>query len=176
MTDDLPDWLGLTLFKAVDGDGNLVTVLVDASGAMFAVMKGEFSGALQTVKLDAEHRIIARTLGSIDDTVEVRWDGNADGNNYTYDSDAVPTGKLWQVTNLAAIDTTRKITLVRFFKRLPTNSYVFYEDRPALVGDYSFWQGGLWLKAGQKIRIYFAGSLDGDALQVHILGAEIDAE
>jgi len=176
MTDDLPDWLGLTLFKAVDEDGNLVTVLVDASGAMFAVMKGEYSGALQTVKLDADHRMIARVIGSISDTVQKTW-GTATGLvNHTYDFPAVPTGKLWKVINIAARDTTRSITSIIFSKRISPHDYSFYEDASPAGGYYSFWQGEVWAKAGQIMRVYFAGSQAGDSLEAKLLGVEIDAE
>ncbi len=176
MTDDLPDHTSYSLIKATDESGNVVTVLVDASGAMFAVMKGEYSGALQTVKLDAEHRIIARTLGSIDDTLEERWTTIDADANHVYNFPAVPTGKLWHVMGINACDFTRSLSYVNFYKMVgPAYYYLHYDSSPS-QGYFSIWQNDVWLKAGQNIRILFAGSQSGDDLEAQLLGVEIDAE
>lgn len=59
MTDDLPDHTSYSLIKATDASGNIVTVLVDSSGRMYAVMKGDYAGSLKTLALDDKGRIQA---------------------------------------------------------------------------------------------------------------------
>ncbi len=59
MTEDLPDHSNYSVIKAVDGTGNLVTVLVDSAGRMVSVMKGDYAGDLKTLAVDEQGRIQA---------------------------------------------------------------------------------------------------------------------
>ena len=59
MTDDLPDYSNYSLIKAVDEDGNIVSVLCDASGRMVSVMKGDYDGTLKTLAVDDQGRMQA---------------------------------------------------------------------------------------------------------------------
>lgn len=176
MADDLPDWMGLTLFKAVDEDGNLVTVLVDASGAMFAVMKGEYNDVLQTVKLDADHRMIARVIGSISDTVDDFEFATIDATTYHLDFDVVPAGKLYKITVIGARDSTTTCASVRFNKRRGGEDIVIGGVDSPNKDYYSFWQGEVWLKAGEQIRVTFYGATVSDFVRADLVGVEIDAE
>ncbi len=58
MTDDLPDHTNYSLIKATDESGNVVTVLVDASGRIVSVMTGDYSGATKTLAVDSAGRMI----------------------------------------------------------------------------------------------------------------------
>lgn len=176
MSDDLPDHSNFSVLKGVDASGNLVAVVLDSSGAILAVLKGEYSGTLHTVKLDAQHRMVARVLGSIDDTVNYAASATAAAGTNYLDHGAVPAGKLFKVTVIAAQDANTNCSSLRFNKRLPTYSYVIGGDRTPTSAFYSFWQGEVWLKAGERIRVTFYGCTAGDFLSSHMVGVEIDAE
>ena len=68
MPADVPDHTAVSLIKATDTDGNVVSVLLDASGAIVAVMKGDYEGALKTMRVDSEGYLVARLQGKYGET------------------------------------------------------------------------------------------------------------
>ncbi len=67
---DLPDNLNLTLMKGQDADGNLITVAVDSSGNIVAVMKGAYAGSLITIAVDENGNINSIMKGAYDSTLQ----------------------------------------------------------------------------------------------------------
>ncbi|TSA39879.1 hypothetical protein D4Q85_00660 [bacterium] len=65
MTNDLPDYSRYSTIVGHDVDGNPVVVLTDASGRMIGIFTGEDpEGDLQTIAVDAAHRMKAAMYGS----------------------------------------------------------------------------------------------------------------
>lgn len=62
-----PDWIKGVKLLGVDEDGNIVTVLLDGSGAMVAILKGKYDETHKTLALTEDGRIIA----SIEDPANV---------------------------------------------------------------------------------------------------------
>ena len=60
---DAPDYTRVTLAQGVDPSGDLVTLAVDASGQLFAVIKGTDGTTLRTIAVDASGRIIMVPYG-----------------------------------------------------------------------------------------------------------------
>ena len=54
-----------SVMQGLEGS-TLRTVAVDSSGNIVAVIKGDYNDTLQTIKLDSEHRMVARALPSVD--------------------------------------------------------------------------------------------------------------
>lgn len=74
---ELPDWMRAFAMIGTDG-ADYIPVLLGSDGSMYAVLQGEYEGALRTVKLDDEGRISAFVIDSSD-----AWDrfltiGNAE--------------------------------------------------------------------------------------------------
>ncbi len=118
MTKGRSDWTNVSLIKAVDDEGKLVSVLVDDLGAIIAVMQGDYEGTLKTLKVDNEGYLQARLMGLHAGTLEtVKLDSHGKietldqyatiniasktitgaESGATYYSDAVPTGRKWRV-------------------------------------------------------------------------------
>jgi hypothetical protein len=73
---DLPDWTNAILLQGVDGDGNPVSVLLDASGQLYAVLRGvDGSGDPQSVKVDADGQLYTVLQGASGNAVAVDSDG-----------------------------------------------------------------------------------------------------
>ena len=93
-----PDWTSITLIKGLDAEENLLTVLVDKSRALIAVIKGDHLGTLKTVATDVEGRMIAvtrRSLGGsgLDGVKNVTEDTEIDPDRwYDYSSLTVAEG------------------------------------------------------------------------------------
>jgi len=73
---DLPDWTNAILLQGVDGDGNLVAVLLDETGQLYAILRGvDGSGDPQTVKVDADGQLYTVLKGASGESVLVDGDG-----------------------------------------------------------------------------------------------------
>lgn len=59
MADDLPDHTNYSVLKAEDAEGNLLTVLLDPSGAIVSVMQGWYAGEMKPLAVDDKGRIQA---------------------------------------------------------------------------------------------------------------------
>lgn len=60
MAKGAPDYTKITLLKGAAPDGSLVTLAVDASGNILAVLKGEYAGVLKTVQTDVNGMLLAK--------------------------------------------------------------------------------------------------------------------
>jgi len=60
MAKGAPDHTKITLLKGAAPDGSLVTLAVDASGNILAVLKGEYGGVLKTVQTDVNGLLLAK--------------------------------------------------------------------------------------------------------------------
>jgi len=68
------DWTRAYLLMAKDGSGNIIPLLVDASGQMYALLRGiDALGAAQTVKVDADGQLytVLRGASGVDVDVDV---------------------------------------------------------------------------------------------------------
>lgn len=73
---DLPDWTNAILLQGVDGDGNPVSVLLDATGQLYAVLRGiDGSGDPQSVKVDSDGQLYTVLQGASGNAVAVDDDG-----------------------------------------------------------------------------------------------------
>lgn len=62
MTSGRADYTNLTLVKGIDVVGNPLTILLDNSGGLYAVMKGGFDEELKTIRVDEHGRMEARMI------------------------------------------------------------------------------------------------------------------
>jgi hypothetical protein len=60
MSKGAPDYTKITLLKGAAPDGSLVTLAVDTSGNILAVLKGEYDGVLKTVQTDVNGLLLAK--------------------------------------------------------------------------------------------------------------------
>lgn len=74
---ELPDWMRANVILGTDGV-DYVPVLLAADGSMYAVLQGEYEGALKTVKLDDEGRLSAFVIDSVDAWERMLSIGNAE--------------------------------------------------------------------------------------------------
>ena len=58
MAIEVPDWYRTVALVGVDITGAPVVVLLDSTGAIISVMKGEYAGTLKNVQVDAQGRMI----------------------------------------------------------------------------------------------------------------------
>ena len=56
---EVPDWYRTVALIGQDEDGNPLVVLLDSTGAIIAVMKGEYAGDLKSIAVDESGRIVA---------------------------------------------------------------------------------------------------------------------
>lgn len=86
---ELPDWMRASAILGTDGV-DYIPVLLGADGSMYAVLQGEYEGALKTVRLDDEGRISAFVIDSVDAWNRMLTIGNAElaarlGSSVIYD-------------------------------------------------------------------------------------------
>jgi hypothetical protein len=73
---DLPDWTRAVLLQAKTSAGAIVTILVDAAGQLYALLRGEdASGSPQTVKVDGDGQLYVVLRGASGEDVLVDADG-----------------------------------------------------------------------------------------------------
>ena len=58
MAIEVPDWYRTVALVGVDITGEPVVVLLDSTGAIISVMKGEYAGTLKNVQVDSQGRIL----------------------------------------------------------------------------------------------------------------------
>ena len=59
MAIEVPDWYRTVALVGVDATGAPVVVLLDSTGAIMAVMKGEYAGTLKNIAVDSSGRIVS---------------------------------------------------------------------------------------------------------------------
>lgn len=176
MVEDREDYEEVVTIKGSDGT-DLVTVKLDANGNIVAVMKGDYDGALQTIKLDSEHRMLARVLPVIEGVVLDKGDEtigvSANGSVY---SDAVPAGKRWRMTHIEMYNETHITEQLSFYikRGLEVYTIFFRHNMPANVG--LMWQGEIWLDAGDRLQFYFYQGQQNDVIHASWNGAEYTSE
>lgn len=74
---ELADWMRANVILGTDGT-DYIPVLLGADGSMYAVLQGEYEGALRTVKLDDEGRMSAFVIDSTDAWGRMLSIGNAE--------------------------------------------------------------------------------------------------
>jgi len=77
MTSGYPDWLRAFLLLGKH-DSDYLPVLLGPDGSMYAVLQGEYAGALKTVKLDDQGRLSAFVVDSSDAWNQMLQIGNAE--------------------------------------------------------------------------------------------------
>ena len=63
MTTGSPDYTKMVKLLGVDADGNLLTIRLDGTGRIEALMKGEYEDTLKTMSLDDEGRMLTVLYG-----------------------------------------------------------------------------------------------------------------
>jgi len=172
MVNDTEDYTEAVIIKGSDGT-SLVTLLTDSDGRLVGVLKGDYEGGLETIKLDSEHRMLARTLSSVSNIITERYYQQATSNHALVNIAAVPAGKYWCINNVIAWNGTRLTPWIYFLKFHIDISYYFdlFKDIP--MDFVCRWNGELWLDEGDFLRFYFYGSLIGDWINVYVHGKEI---
>ena len=169
---------------AQDGNNKLIAIMQgstgvaisqDAANNLVAVMKGEYAGALETIALDSEQRMIARTLMSIDDVIRDYQTASASGVNESLNSSTVGAGKLWCITSVLVANIsnwTDNITL----QVGPPGSYInFHVEKDIPAAHYIEWHGEIWLEITEKIHALFTGLTIGDSMRIYTHGYQINA-
>lgn len=88
----------------------------------------------------------------------------------TLSGSTVPTGEVWVVENIFAIDWTHVPAAVRFYKYNPSTGWQI-ATRLSPAANIGVDLSGSWkMKAGQYIRATFAGVTIGDELGLQIIG------
>lgn len=164
----------VSVMKGIEG-ATLRTMAVDSAGNIVAVMKGDYADSLQTIKLDAEHRMIGRMLPSVDEVVTNRADSIASGTGGSAYSSAVPTGKIWKITHLSAVNISNITNKIFLNKIVGANTYTIDIQKDIPLDNYATWDGEIWLAAGEKIEAEFFGCTDGDNLYLFYFGTQIGA-
>jgi len=88
------------------------------------------------------------------------------------DSDAVPAGYIWIVQAVAASNAARAVN-IRFYVKLASGTYFFYQANSGAVAGVVSWQGQLCLSEGEAIRARFYGTTAGDDLELVVLGYKV---
>jgi len=76
MTKGAPDYSKMVLLQALDDSGNLIPVLLDASGKIIAVLQGNDAGTLRTIKVDSTGQLYTLIKGSGNEDIAVDASGN----------------------------------------------------------------------------------------------------
>lgn len=133
------------------------------------------TGALQTVALDSEHRMIARTIDSIDDAVTIRVATQATSTSHDAILGTVPAGKIWKINAVTAKNYTH-LTKYMHVHKIDTNNIGYpiktFYDIPA--GLRVAWGGEMWLTEGEKLSVEFELIAVGDILHVYGFGIQLN--
>jgi len=98
----------------------------------------------------------------------------ATGHSNYLESDSLRTGQILEVTHIAGT-----------FENLATTEYVelgywnghayvqLYKGKPAVTGDYIFWDGAIYLREGQYIYAYCADVANGEKMKLRANGVWI---
>lgn len=170
--DDREDFVEATVIKGKYGT-ELYTVMLDSNHNIIAVMKGVYSGSLHTIALDSAHRMIGRFLPSIEMIVVDRKTKAAVATDDSLNSDAVPAGKYWRITNITAWNETSLSARVLF---MYAHSGTLYRvktliDVPPRVSIQ--WDGEVWLDETDYVLIGWEGIQIDDSLRFDYQGTQI---
>ena len=76
MSKGAPDYTKMTLLQALDGNGDLIPVLLDSTGKIIAILQGTDGSALRTIKVDTSGQLITLIKGSAGESISVDGSGN----------------------------------------------------------------------------------------------------
>jgi len=169
---------------AQDASNKLIAIMQGSKGVaitqddaynLIAVMKGDYAGALQTVKLDSEHRMIARTLTGVDDIVnELVADLVPLGDDgITIYGTACPAGKYQCIQNLDAYNATSHTVDIYIWKKVGGNDFIIKHAHDVPEDYHINWQGNIWLDVGEQIKVLFANTSALSVAHLTILGFQI---
>lgn len=97
--------------------------------------------------------------------------GNPSANNGFLSSPAVPAGEYWTVTTIAAGDATRALTRMLMMNIHDAVGYQINDDVRAFApAESSTWTGFTFLDPGDKIYVYYYGSLAADTVYLELTG------
>jgi len=95
----------------------------------------------------------------------------ATGQSFFLAADTLKTGQMLEVTHIAGT-----------FENLATTEYVelgywnghayvpLYKGKPAVIGDYIYWDGSIYLREGQYIYAKLADVADGEKMKLRASG------
>ena len=90
---------------------------------------------------------------------------------------AVTAGEVWKVTNLMARDRATATTIHTYQVFRGATYYMIGEVRGSFAALTStFWQGEVWLDAGDTVRVFFTGGAAGDSCEIDLAGQRMSKE
>lgn len=150
------------------------TVVLDSDGNIIAVIKGDYEGALQSVALDSEHRMICRTLDSIDTTVQFGAMVETGNSDCVVSGNVVPQGKIWKINNILTRNQNSSASSVLVAKIKDYVLYILFYDSNILSDKSTIITGNIWLAEGEKLQVLYRG-LDGNAtIWLHYVGIQLN--
>jgi len=137
----------------------------------------DLQDALQSKALD---RLLIRGMDqliSISEPLHSKRIATVTGADGWMDSNPVPAGQIWKVSNIMSLDVDNATTLHSYNLRRAGSTYWVAEDRRAIPADErGFFKGEIWLAPTDTIRLYFTGSDNGDDALVSLFGHRMTLE
>lgn len=113
---------------------------------------------------------------AFDDVVKELRSATISGAGGYVDSDAVPAGKVWKITNVVVRDATSAITQIAASVYDGATAYDFWRHIAAIgAGVYTSYSCEVWMEATDVIRVYFVGGLANDSCLIILTGIQMNA-
>ena len=174
--EDREDYEEVVTIKGTDGT-DLVTVKLDVNGNMIGVFKGDYEGTLETIKLDKSHRMLARSIQSVE-TILLGGAHDAvpaSGNLYLY-VNAVPPEKRHKYTALSCYNEAGFSEAISIGMESEGDHYPI-ANRRSIPPKFSVeWNGEVWVAPGDRAYIYVEGATEYDEIWLFWHGAEFELE
>lgn len=115
-------------------------------------------------------------LFAFESVVATYKSGTVSGASGYLDTDAVDTGKVWMITNVAVKDYDNTLTKVLFQVVHDGVAIGFHNVvRAIAAAEYVPWGGHVYLDAGDYLRVHFGGALAGDSVIIEYTGVQMNA-
>jgi len=173
MVEDAEDYTEAVIIKGSDGI-DLITLLTDSDGRLVGVFKGDYEGALETIRLDSEHRMIARAIPDVSGVVTLSHKADAISDNPVIVIGQVPSGKMWRITNIVMYAEVNLCPYIQvyFIRESTTHILQIFKDIPP---DFiAHWSGEVWLDEATYLQAYFYGQVTGNKIAMYVQGTEIN--
>ncbi len=113
---------------------------------------------------------------SFESVVAKRKSGTISGAGGYFDSGVVPTGKVWEITNLVTVNATTSCSVMALVVVHDGSTVGFYTIKKTIaIAEELTWGGRIFLDAGDYIRVYWTGSLAGDSIVLDVTGVQMNA-
>jgi hypothetical protein len=102
-------------------------------------------------------------------------DLNATAGNNTLTSDAVPTGKVWVITNCNVLNSNTAMTRVTIYVSSGSNALTLLQNFAPVAGAFDLWSGSVLIPAAGTIVGSFIGCNLNDDIYLDYHGYQMDA-